>query len=622
MEKSFKICFLAYGALFEAAQKVIDSLEYDDTEILLLECNVETLPKAVDRGIAEGCEAFIAAAANAAEFVRYSHEHLVEIRLSNVDYLLAIKEAAKLGERSVIASYRYGRAVDQALLEELSGVPLKVLSYEDGSELYHGIANTEADVVIGASHAVQIANELQKKSVLLRFSEGSIRAAIQRARGLIIELHKTTRNSRITQAIIHYAPFGMTVSDEQGRIVIFNQALRRLTGLEGAHVQDRLLSEVIPPISPEEFLESDARQTDQRRLINGAMLRYVQTRIEDKHRVIGVLTTVYPDNARRSKQTGADSYRALGTWKEVAAKSGSMQAMIREAKLLADQPHPLVIEGESGSGKNFYAQCIHNGSLRAKEPYMTINAAALPDQEATRVLFGSEDVTGVHMGLLELAQGGTVVLQNLPGATPVVQSCLLQVLSERQFLRLGTTMPIPFQARFITCLSSDKDHANMPEALWQRLSVFRLPVPPLRERKEDILPLFAAFAAQEMGASYRRVGNELRDLIQFYSWPGNMAELSSVCKRYAFALRQVERPTANARANLLIEAIGEDALFAEILRQYPALNNPAVENAQEVFAGIDRMKQLLKYNNDKIAERLSLSRTTLWRLKKGLDNTK
>ena len=179
MNEKYKICILTYGELGEIAQKAVEESEYEDTEIILRESNTDTIHQVVDTAVSEGCEIFIAGGANAAEFMRYSREHLVELRPSNIDYLKAIKKAVEIGQKPLIAAHRYGRSVDIGLLEELSDVSVDLLLYEDSSELYHGISDSSADVVIGASHALEIAQELQKKSVLLFYSEETIRSAVR-----------------------------------------------------------------------------------------------------------------------------------------------------------------------------------------------------------------------------------------------------------------------------------------------------------------------------------------------------------------------------------------------------------------------------------------------------------
>lgn len=619
MSRKYKICFLGYGKLSEIARSVLDSLEYDDTEVLLADCNVETLPATVDQALENGYEMFIAGSANAAEFKRYSTAHLVEISTGTVDYLVAIKKALQIGQHPVIAAYSYGRPVDVPLLEELSGVSLETVIYEDGAELRDGLVHAVGDVVIGASHANELAAEMGKKSILLYPSESSILRAVRRARNMCMELEKENRKAKTIQAVLNNAPIGLIVNDSNGLITLFNRAARQYAQIGSTKVLGKSLDTILPSLSPEDFLEGELREQDRRKLINGVMLRCIQSRIEDNKSILGVMTTLFPDNTRHKQQEelNRQQFVAHATWKDTIGNSPAMKALIRQANSFAGSDYPLVIDGEPGTGKNFISQCIHNGSLRGREPYVTVNAAALPDQEALRVLFGYEDAGGVHTGLLEIAQKGTVVLQNLPFASAVIQSCLLDAIAHQQFLRLGGSAPVSFHARVVTILSDfDVAEKNVMPELWMHLSVLRLTLPPLRARNEDILPLFQYFMSQEQDISHRRTLTVPGEVLELYSWPGNLIELSAICRRYAFLLSQGTNQTTNARQLLLVQAIGEDRLFREIVAQYPALSDISNCHAEDVIPGIDTIKKVLKYNNEKIAERLSVSRTTLWRITK------
>lgn len=618
----YKICFLGYQKLSEMARQVIDSMSLQDTEVILMDSNYDTLPFVVNEALSQGCEVFIAGSSNAAEFTRRSYGHLVEIHVRTVDFLLAIRKALQIGSRPAIVRYRYNAPIHMEMLEQLSGCPIQLIQYEDSAELYEILRTTDADVVIGAAFACEVATNLNIKNILAYPGEDTIRNTIERARSVAIELRAEAWKNRVTQSIINNSPFGLIVTDEAGSVMIFNHVARFQTNLGDRRVRGKLLSELVPALSTEAFIASGERQEDRHRLINGAMIRCIHTRIEEGSRMIGVLTTLHPDNTHRRKKSElpTNDLVARGKWKDIIGNSPAMQAAIQEGKILADSDYPLVITGESGSGKSFFAQCIHNGSPRSREPYVTINAAALADQDAARLLFGMEGSIGSQIGLLEMAQGGTIVLQNLPFSSAVVQSCILQAITERHFCRVGGLQPVPFRARIITITSKNNGgHAGIHDELWQRLSVLHMSIPPMRERKEDILPMFQFFLSQEGTVPRKRLHTEPADVLQFYSWPGNLAELSAVSKRYTFLRQQTVNPSPSARQLLHIQAIGEEVLFQEILTKHPALTNISASPTEDVLAGLDVMKQILHYNNAKIAEKLSISRTTLWRLTKSAD---
>ena len=619
MEAKYRICFLGYRSLSSLARTALETLNLPDTDVKIEDCHVETLQSVVDRAILEGYEIFIAGSANAAEFRRHYHARLVEIHLRPVDYLIAIRKALSLGNRPVIALYRYGRPVDLPLLSSLSGIPLETIPYEDSAELQEGILHTAGDVIIGASHAIELASELGRKSVLLYPGEDSIKSSIRRARSLAAELEQEIQRTRTIQTILSDAPIGLIVSDPEGNITLFNRAARNYAQLGSLKVLGKKLREILPSVAPEAFLESGEKEMDTRKLVNDVMLRCVHVRIQDNATPLGVLTTLYPDNLRRRKEDNPQKqFRARASWKDVISTAPCISSLVENARSAADSGLPLLIAGEAGTGKSFYSQCIHNGSSRSKAPYIQINTVSIPDQECARILFGSEDSGGIRPGLLELAGKGTVVLQNLPLASKTVQRCLFQAVSEQSFLRLGGTDLVPFSARIITILDTPDSEQDIFPPLRHSVSVLSITVPPLRERREDILPLFSFLASQDETNIIRpRTLKNSEELLRYYSWPGNLTELASVCRRYAYLLSKSINPTANTRHLLLLQAIGEEHVFEEILKNHPALLDAAKSPAEEVLAGLEEIKRLLKYNNDTIAKKLSLGRTTLWRITKG-----
>lgn len=616
----YKICFLGYMKLGEMARRVIETLDYEDTVVIEKECSFDTLPQAVDQGLAEGCEVFIAGSANAAEFRNRSYGHLVEIRVDLADYLLSIKKAVDIGGKNIaFAVYRYSNPPDMELLSRLAPCPVELIRYEDSAELYSLLQQSACDTVIGASFSYEAAESLGKKGVLIYESEYTIRASIEQARRLAAELRAVARERNITGAILRNSPSGIIVTDEQGKISVINSTARSMIAPKESNLQGKPLESVIPALSP--MLSHGNQMRQERRLVvGGAMLRCVKTELRSGDDPIGMLFTLQADNTRRKRESAEEEalLRPRGRWEDIIGRSPAMQELISEAKPLSLSEHPLIICGETGTGKRFVAQCIHNASSRAEKPYLALNAASVASQDAARMLFGVEDPGGIRPGLLEQAGSGTLVLSDLAKAPDAVRSCLLQALTERSFLRVGGSAPVLFQARVIT-LALREDRAQIPEALWQRLSVFTLTLPPLRERKEDILPFFRFFLQQEDIHRIRGSG-ELTDLLESYSWPGNLATLSAVSKRYAFYLHQAVSSTAAARQLMLRHAIGEEELLRDICERYPALTDIPGADPEKVLEGLAEVKRLMNYNNSTIAERFHLSRTTLWRMQKRLES--
>ncbi|MCR5088758.1 MAG: sigma 54-interacting transcriptional regulator [Oscillospiraceae bacterium] len=621
MEKPYRICFLGYRKLFEIARDVVARIDYNDTLVVVKDCLIPEQPEMIQSVLSEGYEVFIAGSSNAAEFRNRSYGHLVEIEVDIRDYLLSIRKASLMNAEHIgIAAYRFSNTLNPELLRKLTDIPIETFFYETSAELYSQVRDSNCDVLIGASFACEAAENLGIKSILIYEEEYTIRSSIEKARRMASELRRSARENEITAAILHNSPSGIIVTDEQGRITTFNAAARKFTNPQEKKLLGKPLEDIIPSLSYHSFCKSGQEPQDHRHIINGAMIRCVQTAIRNEKENFGMLTTLLPDNSRR-KKSGAEANHGMtaeGRWNDLIGNSASIQAVLADAKIFALQDYPLMIKGEGGTGKRFLAQCVHNGSPRAKSPYLVFNAATVGSQDAARVLFGTESHGEVNPGLLELAAGGSIVLQDIPQASDAVKACLLQVLTEHSFFRIGGTVSVPFSARFIT-LAEDKDRRALSEDFWHRLSVFSLTLPPLRERREDIVPFFQYFLLHEGNRYHTRLSGDLAELLEFYSWPGNLAALAAVCKRYSLFLKESVNPSASARHQLLIRAIGEDELLNEIFLRFPSLQCVSSSSLEEVMPGISTMKRILHYNNSIVADKLGLGRTTLWRMQKSLE---
>ncbi|MFQ5883438.1 MAG: sigma-54-dependent transcriptional regulator, partial [Candidatus Methylomirabilales bacterium] len=203
----------------------------------------------------------------------------------------------------------------------------------------------------------------------------------------------------------------------------------------------------------------------------------------------------------------------------------------------------VLIEGESGTGKELVAKAIHAQSARAKKPFMTINCTALPDTLVESELFGHEkgaftDAKFPKKGLLELADGGTVLLDEVGDMHPPTQAKLLRVMEEKSFKRLGGTRDIHVDVRIIATtnreLSQQVSEGAFREDLYYRLKVVPIFIPPLRERPEDILPLAKHFVdryTREFRRHVTGLSPEAVVLLLRYRWPGNVRELRNAIER-------------------------------------------------------------------------------------------
>jgi DNA-binding NtrC family response regulator len=203
----------------------------------------------------------------------------------------------------------------------------------------------------------------------------------------------------------------------------------------------------------------------------------------------------------------------------------------------------VLIEGESGTGKEYFANMIHRMSGRHDKPFVEINCAAIPSELLESELFGHEkgaftDARAQKQGLLELASGGTLFLDEIGEMSPMLQVKLLRVLERRIFKRVGGTKDISVNVRIISATNQDLERSvqqgGFREDLYYRLKVVPLFVPPLRERREDILPLSRLFMdrfSRQFKKSFREIAPAAASILTDYPWPGNIRELKNLFER-------------------------------------------------------------------------------------------
>jgi two-component system, NtrC family, response regulator AtoC len=305
---------------------------------------------------------------------------------------------------------------------------------------------------------------------------------------------------------------------------------------------------------------------------------------------------------------------------DIGCESPAWRDLIQVTQRIAGADHvPVLICGESGSGKERVARTIHCASPRACGPWVTLNCSALPETLLESEMFGHEkgaftDAKQLKRGLLELADGGTLFLDEIGDLSLALQPKLLRVLETKTFRRLGGNREISVDVRFVAAT-----HRSLPEMvrrglfredLFYRLNVGAIEVPPLRHRRADVLPLARHFldeAARAVGVPSMSLAASLEPMLEAYSWPGNVRELRNVIERAAI----LANDGSIESAQMPREIVGNSAVAAtgplmSVHEGGPTMSLEAIEREC-----IRRVLDLVGGNKTRAADILGITRVTL-----------
>jgi transcriptional regulator, propionate catabolism operon regulatory protein len=298
-----------------------------------------------------------------------------------------------------------------------------------------------------------------------------------------------------------------------------------------------------------------------------------------------------------------------------------METVRHSIELFAKSPATVLIQGETGTGKELAAQAIHRESQRARQPFVAINCGAVAESLLESELFGYEEGAftgsrrGGHAGLFEAANRGTLFLDEIGEMPLQLQTRLLRVLEEREVVRVGGTRPVPVNVRVVSATHCDLDqrvkNGLFRADLFYRLGVLRVSLPPLRERTEDLAELAEWGLKNALASLGVRPNANLHaevaacaPLLSHYAWPGNVRELRNLMERVALFL--AAEPLQALTPSFVMKVAPELSLRTEEIVVPERVVAASSESIEQVVARFDG-------NREAAAKHLGISRTTLWR---------
>ena len=339
------------------------------------------------------------------------------------------------------------------------------------------------------------------------------------------------------------------------------------------------------------------------------------TKGDDNNKIIPIISRAMEKiNSRPVQPSGSTVVPVReSAFDTVLGHSRGLQQVIQLARKVAVTDVPVLLTGETGTGKEVFAQAIHNGSARAKQPFVAINCSAFSKELLESEIFGHKAgaFTGAlkdKKGLFEEANHGTIFLDEIGEMAYGLQAKLLRVLETGEYIKVGDTKPTKIDVRIVSAtnrnLKEEIANSNFREDLYFRLSVFHLHLPPLRERREDIPELAAAFLkffAAKMGKQVKGFAADCQAWMQSYAWPGNVRELRNV----------IERALIICDDYITLDDMPLD--FRSSTLSGSAADGDDFELAEAEHRHIQRVLQYTKGNKAEAARLLKIGLTTLYR---------
>ncbi len=320
--------------------------------------------------------------------------------------------------------------------------------------------------------------------------------------------------------------------------------------------------------------------------------------------------------ALKKENLALKAFAGLDRKVRIIAKSEPMNNILSVIEGMKDADCNVLLTGETGVGKSLLAKIIHFTSRRQERPFLSINCATLTEELLASELFGHEKgaFTGAvktKQGLVEIADTGTLFLDEIADMAPNLQAKLLKVIEEGEFYRVGGTRPINVDVRFLAATNQNVRtvvaEGRFREDLYYRLNIMEIFIPPLRDRRDDIIPLCNYFLEKHLPKSHKKITGFTKDAVQVlmhYSFPGNVRELENIIER-AIIIEKGPLITPESLPQT-IKMFQIETIEPDRVKTIDELNREYAEKVVDLFGG----------NKSKAAEVLGISRTSLWRILK------
>nr|WP_281415072.1 sigma 54-interacting transcriptional regulator [Fusibacter paucivorans] len=594
-----------------------------EIEIIYFEGYLDNLMAGYSQWLRDGADVIIATGGNFGVLNTYATIPVIGVQIHTGAYINAIK----MTEGDIVLTHHVMTPIlsVDALLN-ISANRVEIAAYESKAELEQIIIRAKGKTIIGGCLAKRLAEQHEIASVLLIPEEETIVNALLESVSIAKHLKIEKRKRDLLEAVVEHTVNGILSVNRNGRISMANPSALTLLALQ-SDVVDLPLESCLPTfaacLNKAPVMGTILSHDEKRYVVN-----WIPFEIEpDKPAGVFIFqsATEVIDAERSLRRSMRDKgLYAKATFDDIVGNCNLLRSEIKRAKLYAMSESNVLIYGETGVGKELFAQSIHRFSKRQDGPFVAVNCAAIPGTLMESELFGYDEGAftgsrrGGKMGLFELAHGGTLFLDEIGEIDMTVQARLLRVIQEKEVMRIGGDKVIPIDVRIITATNArliDKMPHAFREDLFYRLDVLSLNIPPLRARGTDVLTLFTRFLKHHLPLEAMNfvMPETSKWVLDAYRWPGNIRELQSVVERFAIQYRQLSMLSEVGLHEILVSAIGAEKLCKSLLKELKYNPEVDVNHIKKSKQAAEALGKAFPGRKQFIAEQLGLSRTTLWR---------
>jgi len=567
----------------------------------------------------KGIEVVIARSGTIQSFRHVENITVVETPITAFDIIRSVHEAIKYGRKIALIAFSSSMLEGVDYLAHILGVEIKQYYTEYPAEVEAAVIKAfaeGAEVVMGGITTTQVAKKHNLPYAFIDSSKESIFQAAREAKYVEHALQIEKAKKGMFSTVLDYSYEGIITIDQDRIITGFNPAAQQLTKIVSVEAIGQKINKVLPTLNLDKVVATGLSDLHDLVQIKGMQIMCNKVPIIVNEKPVGAVATmqdvtnIQQMEARIRRDIHNRGHRANFTFSNILGNSSQICQAIEISKEFAKTDSNVLILGETGTGKEVFAQSIHNFSKRTNGPFVAINCAALPSQILESELFGYTGgaFTGANkegrLGLFEVAHGGTVFLDEVAEMDFTTQGKLLRVLQEKVVVRLGSDRVIPIDVRIIAAtnkkLKSLVLNNEFRDDLYYRLNVLRLTLPPLRERRLDVAIYAQSFLSKYASALGRKMtlSKSAIKWLERYPWPGNIRELQNAMERTAAICKN------DVVDVTILSQICEDEY------KLPTITSDSLSlDAQNILKAMSDAKG--KYTE--AAKILGISRSTLWR---------